>query len=80
MEQLLLDLVSKFPLASSILLGIGVLRVINKPLFSLFHAYVDATPSAKDNEVLASVEGSRIYKGITYALDWAASVKLPAKK
>lgn len=54
---------------------IGSLRVMIKPLRDLVHAYVNVTPSMKDNEKLSSVEESKVYKGIMYFIDWFSSVK-----
>ena len=54
---------------------IGSLRVMIKPLRDVIHTYVNITPSTKDNEKLAEVEKSKIYKGVMYFIDWFSSVK-----
>lgn len=74
--QMILNFVQQYPIVGSILMVIGVLRVCMKPLFSVFHAFVDATPSPADNEVLQKVEDSSFMKSFLYILDWFGSIKL----
>lgn len=78
LQKLIQGLAGSHPWILSALAVIGIVRVINKPLFSLLRTYVNTTSSAKDNELLDSVEKSAIYKGITYLLDWFFSIK-PSK-
>lgn len=54
---------------------IGSLRVMIKPLRDLVHAYVNVTPSTKDNEKLSEIEKSKVYKGIMYFIDWFSSIR-----
>ena len=77
--QILVYLFENFPNASLVFLVIGVLRAINKPLFALLRSYVLATPSVSDDAVLDGVEQSKVYKAISFVLDWSASIKLPPK-
>lgn len=80
MEQVLMQLlagfIAKYPIGASILLIVGVLRAVNKPLFALLHAFVDTTESKKDDELLAKAESSKLYKGVAFVLDWLGSIKL----
>lgn len=80
MDTLIIDLLSKVPGMVEILVVVGTLRLVNKPLFSLIRSVVDSTPTKKDNEVLDKVESSGIYKTFTYVLDWFGSVKIEPKK
>lgn len=80
MELFLIDLAQSHPTVLAVLSGLYVLSAINKPLFTLLHKYVEATESDADNELLKKVEGSRAYKVISYVLDWAVRIKLPAPK
>lgn len=84
MEELLFNLlaigVEKYPILMTVFLVIGILRAVNKPLFTFLNSLVKATPTLKDDEVLVAVEQSKIYKAIVFILDWTASVKLPVKK
>lgn len=77
MELFIIDLVSKYPTLAGVLAALYVLSSINKPLFSLLRAYVDATETIKDNELLSAVEASKAYAVVQYVLDWAVRVKLP---
>lgn len=77
MEMFLLDLVAKYPIAAGVLSVLYVMGFCFKPLFTFLHAYVDATESLKDNELLAKIEGSKIYKSVAYGLDWIVRIKLP---
>jgi hypothetical protein len=80
MEQLLLDLVMKFPVAASVVAGVGIARLIFKPLMVFLQAVVEATPSQSDNVLLQKVMESKIYKGWAFVLDYLASIKLPGQK
>jgi hypothetical protein len=59
---------------------IGMLRFFVKPVMSFVQAYVMATPSKSDDEFFAKVLDSKIYKTVSYLLDWFGSLKLPQKK
>lgn len=76
MEAFLLDLVTKYPVLTSILAGLYILSLINKPLFSILRTIADNTTTVKDNEALDKVEASAAYKSLCYILDWAVRVKL----
>ncbi len=80
MEAILLELVSSHPAVASVLMGIGVLRAIFKPLMTVLDKYVESTPSAKDDEKLAKFYSSKAYKVVAWILDYTASIKLPKKK
>lgn len=72
--------VSQYPIIATILMVVGVARLVNKPLFSFLRTYVQATPTPNDDRVLDKVEASKAYKVLSYILDLTASIKLPAKK
>jgi hypothetical protein len=78
--DIIIQLVSQYPALASVLMGVGVLRLIFKPLFTFLRIVADATPTAKDNEILDSVEQSKAYSYVAFILDYLASVKLPEKK
>lgn len=73
---IIVEFAQKYPFFASFVFVVGILRVINKPLFAAFRAYVSYTPSPKDDVVLDKVEASPIYKGVSFVLDWFASVKV----
>lgn len=74
--QWLLDLAAKHPWIVTVLLVVGTLRLAVKPAFSIWHTYVAATETTKDDEFLEKVETSKWLKWILYALDYVASVKI----
>ncbi len=78
--ELIIGLAGKYPIVASIFMVVGVLRAVFKPLFTFLHVVADATPSAKDNELLLKVEGGKVYKAIAWFMDYIASIKLPGQK
>ena len=69
----------QYPMLMTILMVIGVLRAVNKPLFALWRSYVQATPTKADDEILDTIERSKITKAILFVLDWTASIRIPEK-
>jgi len=61
---------------TAILVWVGVLRLTFKPLMSLIHSLVAATPGQGDNLALAKVEANWFFKAFCYVLDWTASIKV----
>lgn len=80
MEQILIDLITKYPVVLSVVSVVGILRLIMKPLFVFFKEVVDATPTRLDNEFLDKVMQSKIYSMVAFLLDYLGSIKLPEKK
>lgn len=79
MDELIVQVATKYPLVIAIFSAIGVLRAIMKPLFALFRSYVTATETKKDDAVLDTIEQSKFYKGFLFVLDWLTSIKLQHK-
>ena len=75
--NLLVGLVKGHPYFSAIVMVMGVLRAINKPLFMFIHSIVDATPTDADNKFVDQVEKSQVMKAINFILDYFGSIKLP---
>ena len=78
MEAFLIELVSKYPVAASVIGVIGTARVIFKPIMTGVQAWVANSPSKKDDELLAKVEANGIYKAFLWVLDFAFSIKKPS--
>lgn len=80
----MLDLIqiinSSAPWLYQVIFYIGLARLIMKPVMTAVQEIVNLTPSPKDDEFLGVVLNSKIYKTITWALDYVASIKLPQKK
>jgi hypothetical protein len=80
MEQILVELVAKYPVIASIIGVVGVFRLVFKPAVSFARTVVTATPTKKDDEVMDKVEASGVYKGIVWVVDYLTSIKLPGAK
>lgn len=80
MLEFILEMAAKYPAFSSLFMIMGVLRAVFKPLMTLLHAYVEATPTEKDNELLEKLKKSKAYGAVVWLLDYFASVKLPKAK
>lgn len=70
------SLADKFPVITTILMVMGTLRAIAKPLSTFVHEVVKATPTAKDDEFVAKIEASKVYSSLHWALDYFTSIKL----
>lgn len=77
--QAITGFVAQYPVVGSILIVIGGLRVVFKPIFSVWRAYVEYTVSPSDNLILDKVEASPIYKGVAWLLDFFGSIKIAPK-
>lgn len=80
MEQFLIELASKYTVIVGICTVLGVFRLVFKPLFALWKAITEITPSTKDDEMYAKTVASKIYKGALWLADYLFSVKLPGVK
>lgn len=79
-DQVLGAATAKYGWAVSIITWLWVIGMIFKPLFEFAHKVVDATPTDRDNIILAKVEASSAYRMICYALDWVLRVKIGTQK
>lgn len=75
--ELVISLVSKYPIVSAILGVIGFMRLIFKPAMSFLRTVVSSTASVKDDEVLNKVEASKVFLAFAWFIDFFASIKLP---
>lgn len=76
-QSLLPWLLEKAPYLATILVWMGALRLILKPLFTFLHSAVEVIPGDVDNQILEKVEKSKTYAVISFVLDYFASIKLP---
>src|SRR3954466_849220 len=79
-QPLLDGLIGKYGWITTVVLVIGSLRILFKPVMLAIESYVKQTPSESDDARLAKFEGGFIYKTIAFALDFGASIKLPLIK
>lgn len=80
MELFILELVAKYPTAASILIVIGILRAVFKPLQGVVEAYVKATPSLEDDGKWQKIQQHKAFKAVAWLIDYTASIKLPGRK
>lgn len=82
MELVIAGLAAKYPILLTIAAIMGMARLILKPLMTFLHEMVVVTETKRDDEILAKVETSAVYKGLLFVLDWVFSLKLakPVKK
>ena len=77
MELLLQTFVTNNPHAATALMAMGALRLILKPVMVYIEQYVATTPDKADDEKVAKIKASKVYKVLCFVLDYTASVKLP---
>ena len=73
----LVDFTVNYPLAATLLLVIGGLRVVFKPVMALLDEYVKANCSPEEYGRLQHFEAGSVYKWLNFAFDLLGSVKLP---
>ena len=72
---LVADLAVKYPVLTTVLLVVGLLRLTVKPLIEFLRARVAATETKEDDERLDRIERSWWLRALLFALDWGASIK-----
>lgn len=77
MEVMLMEIMSQSPLLSMILMVMGGLRLVLKPIMAYYEKKVAESPDKADDEKLAKMKEAGWYKALAFVLDYAASVKLP---
>jgi len=70
-------LAQNYPWLATILLIVGALRVVFKPLMTLLDGYVKENCSAEEYARLRTFEAGPVYKWVSFAMDLVGSVKLP---
>lgn len=77
MEVMLMEMMSASPVLSMILMVMGGLRMVIKPIMMYYEKKVAESPDKADDEKLAKLKEAGWYKALAFILDYAASVKLP---
>lgn len=75
MEELIAELILKYPQIATVFLIVGILRVVIKPLMAIAKSVAEQTPGTKDDDTVKAAEESKIYKAILFILDWIFSLK-----
>ena len=76
LSPLVEGLLGKFGWLTQVVLVMGSLRLVFKPIMVAWHNYVAGTASAADDAALEKFERGPIYKTVSFVLDWGASIKL----
>lgn len=76
MDQMIIDFATQHPSLASVLIIIGSLRLVFKPLFAALHSFAQSTGNASLDQGLTSVEQSQLYTWVSWLLDYLGSIKL----
>ena len=74
-----IELIKEYPWFANLVMIIGTLRVVMKPLFSLIDAITTATPTKEDDAAWKGVKESKAMGLFIWLIDYVASVKVPKK-
>lgn len=80
MFDMIWTFLSQYPVFIQVLTYIGLARLIFKPIMVMLDSIVAVTPTSKDDEFLSKLKDNKIYKGIVFAFDYIASIKIPGSK
>lgn len=78
--ELIVGLMAANPTFATFITIVGILRVVNKPLFATIQALVEKTETDVDDKWWSDVKAHPAMKSFLWVLDWGASVKLPKGK
>src|ERR1051326_6160572 len=71
-------LVTKYPWVATIILAIGALRLLLKPVMLAVEWYAKQSPNPNDDVAVLKFEAGPVDKWLSIGLDIFGSVKLPA--
>jgi hypothetical protein len=75
-RPLVVQVVENHPWVASLLILIGSLRLLFKPIMSLVRSRIAATPTTEDDAQLQRVMSSWWYQALAWTLDFVASIKI----
>ncbi len=75
--ELLVGIFAAYPEFTAVMTGMGLMRAINKPLFSLIQTVVDSTDTKLDNEKWNEIKNHKVMKSFFWLLDFTTSMKIP---
>lgn len=76
METFILSLVEKYPSLSTVVMAVGVFRLTFKPLMTFLETVIKATPATGDDAALEKFKSGKIYKSLSFVVDYLLSIKL----
>ena len=77
--DILLSILEGLPWYGDLLFGMGVLRAIFKPIFSVVQIIVSSTKTKTDDEALAELQESKLWALLVWFIDYFSSIKLIPK-
>lgn len=80
MDQILLDLATRYPSLLWVFVVIGIFRAIFKPAMAIVQMVVKETPGDSDDKAVEGFMNSRVYKALSWFVDYTTSIKLPNQK
>lgn len=80
MDELIFQYLVEYPILTKIIIVIGILRMVFKPLMTVLAQRVEVTASDEDNKKLEAFKASWWYVVIAFLLDFTASIKIPTQK
>lgn len=84
MQELIMQFImwalAKHPAFATLIVMMGTLRLVFKPIMTAINEVVGLTETKVDDEYLKKVLSSKYYKAICWLIDFLASVKLPQAK
>lgn len=73
---MIMELAEKQPLLMTVIAILGTFRAVFKPIMTVLHVYTQNTASKSDDEILAKVEESKVFKAIAWLIDYFTSIKI----
>ena len=70
-------LLQQYPILQHVVSIMVICRIVFKPIFVFVGKYVELTVEEKDDNKLHKFMKTKTYKMLAFAVDYAASVKLP---
>ena len=80
LQGILLTLITQHPWLATVLLAIGGLRLVLKPIMLAIEWYTKQTPNPDDDVAVLKFEASPLYKVLSIGLDLFGSIKVPLVK
>ena len=74
--QAILGWAVQYPTVAAVLMVVGTLRLVMKPLMSFLNEVVLIIPGDADNQILKNIETSKVYTVLMYILDLLTSIKI----
>lgn len=75
--EAIINCIKEYPWLTNLVMLMGALRLVFKPIFAALEKYIAETPSKVDDERWAAIKNAKGMKTFIWLLDFFASVKIP---